>query len=83
MKESERKEEVLKLYARYYGEEALKVERYVDYCFTKDELTQGCYAGMFPKGIWTTVGEHLVKPFGRIHWAGNIFIYLHIYIYKF
>ncbi len=26
---------------------------------------------MMPKDAWTTVGEHISKPYGRIHWAGT------------
>ena len=31
----------------------------------------GCYVGNFGPGVWTTLGEALRTPCGRVHWAGT------------
>jgi len=43
----------------------------VEYSWTEEEYSRGCYAGYMPPGVWTAYGEALREPIGRIHWAGT------------
>ena len=36
-----------------------------------EEYSGGCYAGYFPPGVWTSYGQALREPVGRLHWAGT------------
>lgn len=38
--------------------------------WSEEPFTRGCYGGRFGTGLWTTVGQHLTRPYDRIHWAG-------------
>ena len=35
-----------------------------------EEFTRGCYGAHFAPGVWTSYGEALREPVGRVHWAG-------------
>lgn len=67
----QRREAVLRCFARCFGERATKPVQYLDKCWAEDEWSRGCYAGYFPPGVWTTSGHALRAPVGRIHWAGT------------
>jgi monoamine oxidase len=69
--ESERKASVINSFATFFGEEARNIENYIDFTWTEEEFTRGCYAGLMPTGAWTSLGEALREPIGRIHWAGT------------
>jgi monoamine oxidase len=66
-----RKRVVLKQFARYFGEQALKPIDYIDQDWSAEEYSAGCYAGYFPPNALTEFGELLRKPEGLIHWAGT------------
>lgn len=68
---SERRDAVLACFARCFGVRAGLPRHYVDKSWTEDEWARGCYAGFFPPGVWTSAGDALKKPIGRIHWAGT------------
>lgn len=68
---SERREIVLRRFARQFGQEALGPLEYVDKSWADEPYTRGCYAGFFPPGVWTSFGPALRAPVGRIHWAGT------------
>lgn len=67
----ERRRAVLACFARCFGERAARPLHYVDKSWAEDEWSRGCYAGYFPPGVWTSSGEALRAPIGRIHWAGT------------
>jgi len=67
----ERKESVLNTFARFYGEKARNPVQYLDHSWAEEEFTRGCYAGLMPPGVWTSVGKALREPVGNIHWAGT------------
>jgi monoamine oxidase len=69
--ETERQFEVLKQFTNFFGEKASKPISYIDKSWAAEEYTGGCYAGYMPTGVWTSLGEHLRKPCGNIHWAGT------------
>jgi monoamine oxidase len=66
-----RRAAVVESLVRYFGEEADNPLEYVEYSWAEEEYSRGCYAGYMPPGVWTTYGEALREPIGRIHWAGT------------
>ncbi len=67
----ERKSEILQAFARFYGKEALEPLDYSEHSWAEEAFSGGCYAGIMPPGVWTSLGEALRKPCGNIHWAGT------------
>jgi monoamine oxidase len=67
----ERRAAVLACLAAYFGERAAQPIEYVEQSWAEEEYTRGCYAGYMPPGVWTTYGEALREPIGRLHWAGT------------
>ncbi len=67
----ERRAAVLACLARYFGEKAARPFEYIEQNWAEEEYTRGCYAGMMIPGGWTTYGEALRAPIGRLHWAGT------------
>ena len=68
---SARRAAVLLSLERYFGERAAQPIEYFEQSWAEEEYTRGCYAGYMPPGVWTTFGEALRAPVGRIHWAGT------------
>lgn len=66
-----RRAEVLKCFARFWGEEALRPVDYVERDWTEEEWSCGCYAGYLPPGALTYFGRALREPVGRIHFGGT------------
>ena len=66
-----RKASALDTFAKFYGEKARNPVQYLDHSWAEEEFTRGCYAGLMPPGVWTTVGKALSEPVGNIHWAGT------------
>lgn len=67
----ERREAVLECFTRFFGERARRPQEYVDKDWSSDPWTRGCYAALFGPGTWTSYGERLREPNGRVHWAGT------------
>lgn len=36
-----------------------------------EEWSRGCYTGVLSPGTWSSLGQELREPVGRIHWAGT------------
>ncbi len=68
---TERREAALESFARFFGDEARAPIAYVDQDWVAEPYSRGCYVGNFGPGAWTTLGEALRTPCGRIHWAGT------------
>lgn len=67
-----RKKAVLEqLYQIFQTKEALDPIFYVDYDWSKEEFSRGCYFSVMGPTALTDCGVYLRKPFGRIHWAGT------------
>jgi monoamine oxidase len=66
-----RKASVLESFSKFFGEKALTPNHYLDQSWSIEPFTQGCFAGVFPPHAWTSLGEWVKKPIGRIHWAGT------------
>jgi monoamine oxidase len=67
----ERRDAVLACLAGYFGARAAQPREYVEMSWAEEEWTRGCYAAYLPTGVWTTYGEALRAPIGRLHWAGT------------
>lgn len=66
----ERRAEVLRCFARFFGEAAAAPRDYVEKSWADEPFSRGCYGGFFPTGVWTSFGKALREPIGQIHWAG-------------
>ena len=67
----ERRDVVVDVLARAWGERARDVLGYVDRDWSAEPFTRGCYGAHLPPGAWTVYGPALRRPVGRIHWAGT------------
>ncbi|QYJ03255.1 flavin monoamine oxidase family protein [Nocardioides panacisoli] len=68
--EAERRRTVLECFTRYVGDAAAEPTAYVEKDWTAEEFSRGCYGAHFGPGVWTSYGDVLREPVGRIHWAG-------------
>ena len=66
-----RRAAVLESLVHYFGKRAGEPLEYLEQSWAEEEYTRGCYAGYMPPGVWTTFGEALRAPIGRVHWAGT------------
>ncbi len=67
----QRRAAVLADLANYFGEEALSPATYDEVDWPSQPWIGGGYAAFMPPGVWTSYGEALAAPVGRIHWAGT------------
>ena len=65
-----RRETVVRELVRLFGPQAAAPERFVEWTFTGEQYTSGCYAGSFGPGGWTGCGRVIRDPIGPLHWAG-------------
>ncbi|MFD1250233.1 flavin monoamine oxidase family protein [Nocardioides ginsengisoli] len=66
----QRKDLAVESLVTFFGPEAADPIDYVEQDWMAEEFTRGCYGGRLGAGAWTSFGEALAKPVGRIHWAG-------------
>ena len=66
----ERKQAVVQGLARLFGPEASEPANFVERSWAEEQWTRGCYGCYMPPGAWTSFGDALRAPIGRIHWAG-------------
>jgi monoamine oxidase len=62
---------VLREFAAYYGQEALKPTDFVEQNWTTEEWTRGCPVAYLPPGVLLDFGPAMRAPCGRVHWAGT------------
>jgi monoamine oxidase len=67
---NERRSSVLDCFVRYFGTEAASPVSYLEKDWSAEEFTRGCYGAHFAPGVWTSYGDVLRRPVGRVHWAG-------------
>jgi monoamine oxidase len=65
-----RREAVLEVLGRHFGDRAARPSGYVETDWTDEPWTRGCFGGNFGPGGWTRYGPLLREPFDRVHWAG-------------
>jgi monoamine oxidase len=68
---AERRVAVLDALGGFFGEPARQPRELLERCWADEEYSGGCYGGYFPPGVWTSYGEALRAPVGRLHWAGT------------
>jgi monoamine oxidase len=68
---ADRRAGVLACLADYFGERAGRPRELLERSWAEEEYSGGCYAGYFPPGVWTSFGQALREPIGRLHWAGT------------
>lgn len=68
--EHERRRGVLDCFSNYLGAQAAEPVSYLEKNWSDEEFTRGCYGAHFGPGTWTSYGDVLREPVGRIHWAG-------------
>lgn len=66
----ERRAAVVDCFARYFGPRARRPVEYLERDWMAEEFSRGCYGAHFTPGVWTSYGEALREPVGRVHWAG-------------
>lgn len=71
LSQDDRRAAVVGTFTRLFGARAAEPERYLDKSWAEEEWTRGCYGCYLPPGGWTTYGDALKAPIGRIHWAGT------------
>ncbi len=69
--ESDRRAAIVSDLAIYFGNEALSPSTYDEVDWPGEPWIGGGYAAFMPPGVWTSFGEALTLPVGRIHWAGT------------
>jgi monoamine oxidase len=67
----DRRAGILACLADYFGERAGRPRELLERSWADEEYSGGCYAGYFPPGVWTSFGQALREPIGRLHWAGT------------
>jgi monoamine oxidase len=67
----QRREAVLSDLASYFGPKALSPISYDEADWPSNPWIGGGYAAFMPPGVWTSYGEALTAPVGRIYWAGT------------
>ncbi len=68
---AQRRAAALACFARYFGPEAARPTEVLERDWSAEEFSRGCYGAHFGTGVWTSFGDRLRSPVGRIHWAGT------------
>jgi monoamine oxidase len=68
---AERREAVLKQYAKFFGDQALQPRQVVEANWSTEVWNRGCPVAVLGPGTLLDFGTELRKPVGRIHWAGT------------
>lgn len=71
MSQSDRRAAILSDLAIYFGNEALLPSTYDEAGWPGELWIGGGYAAFMPPGVWTSFGEALTAPVGRIYWAST------------
>jgi monoamine oxidase len=69
--ESERRQAVLGDLAAWFGPRALNPSGWLAVDWPAEPYVGGAFAGWMPPGLWSSCGEALLRPHGRVHWAGT------------
>ncbi len=69
--ESQRRSAVLDDLAAFFGPQALEPLAYVEKDWPRQDFIGGAFAGWMPPGLWTGSGDALLRPHGRVYWAGT------------
>lgn len=69
--ERDRRQATLSCFARFFGEQALAPEQYIDHVWAGEQWSKGCYAGVAGPGLTSRVGSSVRQVHKRVHWAGT------------
>lgn len=70
---TQRREAVLANLTAFFGDRAASPLHYLDKTWATEPYSGGCYAAYLPPGVWTSYGQAVRAPVGRVHWAGSDF----------
>lgn len=71
MTAEERRAAVVRSLTDVFGDEARNPIAYVENDWLAERWSGGCYAALATPGVWTSLGDELRKPCGRVHWGGT------------
>ncbi|MFD6692567.1 flavin monoamine oxidase family protein [Micromonospora aurantiaca (nom. illeg.)] len=71
LSEDARRDALCEALAAIFGPAAARPDDLVEYDWSADEWTRGCFCGVLPPGAWCAYGPELRTPVGRVHWAGT------------
>ncbi|WCN78934.1 flavin monoamine oxidase family protein [Micromonospora sp. LH3U1] len=71
MSPGQRRRCLLDAFAALVGPGAGNPMELVEYDWSAEEWTRGCFSGALTPGTWSTYGPQLRAPVGRVHWAGT------------
>ena len=71
MSPAQRRETVLTALAPVFGEQIHNASEVIEFDWSAEPFTRGCFSGRYPPGAWTSCGADLLAPTGPIHWAGT------------
>ncbi|MET8547724.1 flavin monoamine oxidase family protein [Micromonospora zamorensis] len=71
MSPAQRRRCLLDAFAAVVGPRAGDPMDLVEYDWSSEEWTRGCFSGAPTPGTWIGYGPHLRSPVGRVHWAGT------------
>lgn len=54
-----------------FGEKAAQFKEYIEYDWSTQVYTRGCFSGHFSTNGWYTLGKELNKNVGPLYWAGT------------
>lgn len=67
----QRRAAVLDDLAAYFGPMALEPLEYMEKDWPQEPFIGGAFAAWMPPGLWTRSGDALLRPHGRVFWAGT------------
>jgi monoamine oxidase len=68
---ADRRARILACLVDLFGPRAGRPRELLERSWAEEEYSGGCYTGYFPPGVWTSFGQALREPVGRLHWAGT------------
>uniref|UniRef100_UPI00157C0A21 flavin monoamine oxidase family protein n=1 Tax=Micromonospora maritima TaxID=986711 RepID=UPI00157C0A21 len=68
---AQRRDALCDALAALFGPAAARPDDLVEYDWSADPWTRGCFCGILPPGSWCDYGPRLRPPVGRLHWAGT------------
>lgn len=66
-----RRRAVSKQLVEFFGPAAAHPREYIDKDWCRDDWTHGCYVGLMPPGVMSSIGSVIRQPCGHVHWAGT------------
>ena len=68
---ADRRAGILTCLVDFFGERSGQPRELLEHSWADEEYSGGCYTGYFPPAVWTSFGDALREPIGRLHWAGT------------